>query len=180
MPIPPWLTADDLDWVLFSWTPVLAGLGVATMPARATRTRRLLRRFAFFRKPVLWIGSAYLGVTMSLYALAFVFDTVRYFNTPRILATVMTAGLVLFLLRRANQLLYGLLESGAAVVAANGASSAHQATTFERGLTLAAAVYFIVRALVNIQDGWRSGCWPRPWVDGRLRLPPHDELPPTR
>ena len=178
MPIPIWLTADDLDWALFSWMPVLTAIGMATTPARTSRARRIIRRFAFLRRPVV-ARSAYLAVTISLYALAFLSDTVRYFNTPRILAAVMTTGLALFLLRRWNQLLYGLVESGAAVGAAVGASSAHQATPFERGLALAAAVYFIVRALVNIQDGWRGRCWPRPWVDRRLRLPPHDDIPPT-
>lgn len=175
MPIPVWLTADDLDWALFSWMPVLTAIGMATVPSRKSRTRRLLRRYAILRRPVVWLGSVYLAGTMSLYALAFVSDTVRYFNTPRILAAVMTTGLALFLLRRWNQLLYGLLESGAAVGAAVGASSAHQATSLERGLALAAAVYFIVRALVNIQDGWRSGCWPRPWIDRRLSMPPNHD-----
>ena len=179
MSIPVWLTTDDLDWALFSWMPVLTAIGMATMPARTPRTRRLIRRFTFLRWPVVWIGSTYLAGTISLYALAFVSDTVRYFNTPRILAAVTTAGLALFLLRRWNQLLYGLLEGGAAASAAVGASSAHQATPLERGLALAAAVYFIVRALVNIQDGWRSGCWPRPWIDRRLCVPAHDDVPPT-
>lgn len=159
--LPSWLSIERLDWALLLYQAALIIIVVATIPPRSSRTRRFLRRFSRLRTPALWAATACVMILSIIFVLSFVNDSIKKFNSSSEISSVVVTGVGLYCLRRTNQLIYGLMEASVALLTSFIAVGIHQATQFQRLGALAAATYFIVRALVNVEDGWRKGCWPR-------------------